>query len=248
MFKIKNKSEIKYETKRRRLVHDTKRTVPLVSRVLSFVLIFSIILPILGGPIGGVFAQSGNMITYTYKRGIGNENELESIFMSINTNINTAGIHDVTIITDEGSPQNIGRITVEERDVNRDIVRNFWINNPRTNMRINKIIIGNFRLDLDFIGIVGKISEMETYDINIGDNISFKGERLDQGTINISGESSFNQERTADRFVQQMNGTTGYKNITLKLDDGNTSQTAVYPNAFKLLGDIPNWRYNRNHS
>jgi len=80
---------------------------------------------------------------------------------------------------------------------------------------------------------------MENYDVNIGDNISFKGEKLDQGNVEISGESNYNQERRPDRFIQQMNGTTGYKNITLKLDDGNTNQTAIYPKAFKLLGNIP---------
>ena len=79
---------------------------------------------------------------------------------------------------------------------------------------INKIIIGNFELDLASIGTVGKIAEMENYDVNIGDNISFKGEKLDQGNVEISGESNYNQERRPDRFIQQMNGTTGYKNIT----------------------------------
>ncbi|NMA87371.1 MAG: hypothetical protein GX968_08610, partial [Tissierellia bacterium] len=161
--KFENKPKIK---------SGTKRTVPLVPKpIVPILLIISMILPLFG-PVG-VFAQAGNTITYTYKAGIGNEQELESIFMRINTNIRTAGNHDVTILTEEGRPQNIGRVTVEDRDIGRDIPRNFWVNNPRSNMRITSIIIGDFQLNFDS---APKINRMETYDINTGDIVSFTGE------------------------------------------------------------------------
>ena len=189
------------------------------------------------GPIG-VFAQSENRIIYTYKSGIGNENQLESIFIRVNTIMDTSGPKDVTIITEEGTPQIIGRITVEEGEVGREIARNFWINNPKSNMRIISIIIGNFELNLS---PAPKIDKMEVYDINVGEDVSFTGERLNQGTIEISGEGESFYTQDSNRFTATMNGTTGYKNITLKTTDQytNTTQSAVYPNAFKLLGNMP---------
>ncbi|QQY79925.1 IPT/TIG domain-containing protein [Keratinibaculum paraultunense] len=204
-------------------------------KILSVVLILLFITPLLA-PVGVAFAQGENRIIYTYKSGIGNENQLESIFIRVNTRINTTGPKDVTIITEEGTPQIIGRITVEEGEVGREIPRNFWINNPKSNMRITSIIIGDFILDLS---PAPKINKMEVYDIHMGEEVSFTGERLNQGTIEISGEEGPFYADNPNRFTTTVNGTTGYKTITLKMDDGNTTQSVIYPNAFKLLGNMP---------
>ncbi|GMG95302.1 IPT/TIG domain-containing protein [Tepidimicrobium xylanilyticum] len=205
-------------------------------KLLSILLIISFIIPVIG-PVG-VFAQSKNKIVYTYKSGIGNENQLESIYISVEAIINKSGTHNVTIFKEDGGPQVIDQINVGENELGKPITVESWITNPQGNIRITGIGVGGFTLEIDPAPIINK---METYDVNVGQKVSFTGARLNAANvkIQITGEQGVFVADQYDRFSEVMKGTTGFKNITLRLDDGKVEQSAIYRNAFKLLGNMP---------
>lgn len=210
------------------------------NKILSILLVLSFVLPLLG-PVG-VFAQSNNRIIYRYKSGIGNEQELESIFISINVRATSPGNKDVTIITDRGRAERIGRINIEEGQVGKETNKTLWINNPRENMRIETIMVDDATIaghNQLTITPAPRISQINTYDINIGEKLSFTGEKLNTASIEISGEKGSFKVDSHNQFSKIMTGNTGYKTITFKIEDADIEQSVSYPNAFKLLGNMP---------
>ncbi len=63
-----------------------------------------------------------------------------------------------------------------------------------------------------------KISKLLTYDVNMRQEVIFEGERLDTPEIQISGEEGVMYNQQSNRVSGGvMQGTTGFKDITLKL-------------------------------
>ena len=107
-------------------------------------------------------------------------------------------------------------------------------------MRITAITIGGITIN---ITPAPKISKLLTYDVNMRQEVIFEGERLDTPEIQISGEEGVMYNQQSNRVSGVMQGTTGFKDITLKTISqssyGEIEQSVTYPNAFKLLGDMP---------
>lgn len=218
-------------------------------KIVSMILLISILLPLI--PIGEIiaFAQSGVVIpqmtiNYTYKER--DETQLDKISFYITARIDTKGTYDIKVRDSKGTEHTIGRITIDDNNVDKLIYPSFELR-PKDNIRINQIYIGGQIINISgpTLNPTPKITKMQTYDVLLGENLRFEGENLNAygSTMTIEGLGQI-VPNSATEFSQPiMTGNPGYKTINFEVrgshsQGGEVIQNVTYPNAFKLMGTL----------
>lgn len=217
-------------------------------RSISIVLLVLMILPFMPMSELQVFAQSGVDVSsldiiYRYKEN--DVSQLEKVSFFINAKTLKEGDYEIRAWDTEGKDYSLGRIKV---DVDKIISTNFDII-PRDNIRIGSISIGGDRIyiskeDNNEI-YTPKITNMQTYDVQLGENLKFAGENIDSGDISISGVEIDEEHRELTGYSGKVTkGSSGYKTIKFEVNNKdvgvvqNLNQEIFYPEAFKIIGNL----------
>lgn len=200
-------------------------------------------------PIGEIraFAYSGIeipqiTINYTYKER--DETQLDKISIYIIARISTKGSYDVKVRDSKGTEQNIGKITIDDNNVDKYIYPSYEIR-PKDNIRINQIYIGGETIDISgpTLNPIPKITKIQTYDVLLGDNLRFEGENLNAyGSImTVEGLGQMTPSSATEFSQPIITGNPGYKTINFEVKGSHSkggvlTQNVTYPNVFKLMG------------
>lgn len=181
-------------------------------------------------------------IDYVYKER--DEEQLDKIVIYITARISTKRTYDIEAIDSNRKGYTLGKIIIDDNNVDREINEKFVISNPG-NIRIIQVNIGGKQIiisDNNVQNPTPKITKMQTYDVLLGENLEFEGNYLQGSTMAIEGLDTMTLDSA--RFSKPiMTGTPGYKTINFKVaghhsQGGELIQNVSYPNIFKLIGTL----------